>query len=212
MKDNMIPTQLLDSHYYGESIIDVGQDVEEAIANCSVPVDEHGFQRGSFRVTVTWVEDEHMQPIPLYENEDLIDQASAQVAEALGVSAYDCTRVWEAWHVGTMRKGDFVSIAESSERTTEIARAALKALQLVPTPHIAEVWHEGTSSFYRAQLLSKLAPIDVDVDPVAPAIEVMSDSVVAKWYKSLTDDTYTSQDFFYAGARAAESYYRGTKK
>ena len=49
------------------------------------------------------------------------------VREALG-DAYDCIRVWEAWHVGTMSQDDFVLVAEDSSRVAEIADAAIAAI------------------------------------------------------------------------------------
>lgn len=51
------------------------------------------------------------------------------VAEALG-DALDCTRTWSAWGHGTMREGDFVSVAGDNERVAEIARAAIAADRL----------------------------------------------------------------------------------
>jgi hypothetical protein len=48
------------------------------------------------------------------------------VAEALG-DAYDCTRVWSAWGVGTMGPDDFSPVAEDDDRLTEIVDAALDA-------------------------------------------------------------------------------------
>nr|WP_238487065.1 hypothetical protein [Cupriavidus pauculus] len=45
------------------------------------------------------------------------------VAERLGPSAYDCTRVWSAWGVGTMSADDFAPIADSEDRVAEIADA-----------------------------------------------------------------------------------------
>jgi hypothetical protein len=60
----------------------------------------------------------------------------AAVAEALGGGAYDCTRVWEAWQVGTMGPDDFVLVAEDDDRVAEIADAAIEAIcpATLPTP------------------------------------------------------------------------------
>lgn len=52
------------------------------------------------------------------------DAAASQVAHALG-DAYDCTRVWSAWCVGTMSEADFTQVAEQDDRVDEITRAAL---------------------------------------------------------------------------------------
>ena len=55
---------LLDKIYDGESICDVARDVHEAfIADFTpqvnnIPVDQHGFQKGSFKVTITWCNNE----------------------------------------------------------------------------------------------------------------------------------------------------------
>jgi hypothetical protein len=48
------------------------------------------------------------------------------VRDALG-DAYDCTRVWHAWGVGTMSQDDFRLVAEDDERVAEIADAAILA-------------------------------------------------------------------------------------
>lgn len=39
--------------------------------------------------------------------------------------AYDCMRVWDAWHVGTMTEGDFTPV---SDRIDEITTTVLAAL------------------------------------------------------------------------------------
>lgn len=43
--------------------------------------------------------------------------------------AYDCTRVWEAWSVGTMGEDDFEPITERLDEITETVLAALKESQ-----------------------------------------------------------------------------------
>lgn len=49
--------------YAGESLYDVDRDISECFQNdynpkiAGVPVDEHGFHKGTFVVTVTWVDD-----------------------------------------------------------------------------------------------------------------------------------------------------------
>ncbi|MBN3848666.1 hypothetical protein G3N58_17815 [Paraburkholderia sp. Ac-20342] len=48
------------------------------------------------------------------------------LAETLG-NAYDCTRVWSAWGVGTMSQDDFVPVAEDDDRLHELTIAALDA-------------------------------------------------------------------------------------
>lgn len=49
------------------------------------------------------------------------------IAETLG-DAMDCTRVWEAWQVGTMTQDDFCQVADDEQRLMEITSAALAAL------------------------------------------------------------------------------------
>ena len=51
---------------------------------------------------------------------------------------WHCTRVWEAWHVGTMSQDDFEPVDES-ETPTEIADAVLALLAAPPTAQ-AEGW------------------------------------------------------------------------
>jgi hypothetical protein len=49
--------------YDGESIVDMGRDVSEAIDGeyndiiDQIPTDEHGFMRGRIRVTIEWLDD-----------------------------------------------------------------------------------------------------------------------------------------------------------
>ncbi|WP_314383223.1 hypothetical protein [Pseudomonas brenneri] len=50
------------------------------------------------------------------------------IAQAIGGDAYDCTRVWSAWGVGTMSDDDFIPIADQEERLYEIADACLDAV------------------------------------------------------------------------------------
>ena len=59
--------------------------------------------------------------------EKQLDAVCDAVAEAVGSSAYDCMRIWEAWSVGTMGPDDFLSITDDADRVCEIARAALDA-------------------------------------------------------------------------------------
>jgi hypothetical protein len=82
----------------------------------------------------------------------------AAVAEALG-GAYDCTRVWEAWQVGTMGPDDFELVAEDEERVAEIADAAIEALRPATPPPLPSSYigfeHQGEElellqTFYRA--------------------------------------------------------------
>jgi hypothetical protein len=56
---------------------------------------------------------------------------------------------------------DWVEYAESRQALQSALEAALKP------GHEADVWHEGSQSFYRAKLLCKLTPEEVDVAPPA---------------------------------------------
>ena len=53
---------IFEKTYDGESIVDLDRDVSEAIMEDYnpmvelIPNDEHGFQQGSFKVTITWSE------------------------------------------------------------------------------------------------------------------------------------------------------------
>ncbi len=78
--------------------------------------------------------------IRLAELDDQRREAVHQaVAEALGSGAYDCTRVWSAWQVGTMGKDDFCLLAENPDRVAEIADAAIEAIRAIPAPQAGEV-------------------------------------------------------------------------
>jgi len=73
-------------------------------------------------------------------NDEQRETVRAAVAEALG-DTYDCTRVWEAWQVGTMGPDDFVLVAEDDDRVAEIADAAIEAIcpTAPPAPEVGEV-------------------------------------------------------------------------
>lgn len=57
------PTVIFEKVYDGESIVDVDRDVSEAFSPDfndlakQIPQDEHGFQQGSFKVTIEWTPD-----------------------------------------------------------------------------------------------------------------------------------------------------------
>lgn len=59
--------------------------------------------------------------VALPERETLKDVMAA----VLGGDAYDCTRVWSAWGVGTMTDDDFVPIVEQEERLYELVDACI---------------------------------------------------------------------------------------
>ena len=71
------------------------------------------------------------------EPRNAIDRDALIDAIAQGLhGTWHCTRVWEAWHVGTMSQDDFEPVDES-ETPTEIADAVL-ALLAAPTPQAAQ--------------------------------------------------------------------------
>lgn len=80
------------------------------------------------------------------------------VAQALG-DAYDCTRVWEAWSVGTMSQDDFALVAEDDNRVAEIADAAIDALTRASAATVAEPAHSDDAAVDRfaAAMKAKLA-------------------------------------------------------
>ena len=49
--------------YDGESIYDMGRDISEAMLEeyneklKEIPIDEHGIQQGTFRVTIQWLKE-----------------------------------------------------------------------------------------------------------------------------------------------------------
>lgn len=51
---------IFEKQYDGESLCDLGRDIAESVDETyneivkEIPSDEHGFQLGTFRVTVTW--------------------------------------------------------------------------------------------------------------------------------------------------------------
>ena len=50
---------IFDKEYDGESIVDMERDVYEALNDeYEIPVDEYGFSKGIFRVTISWSEDD----------------------------------------------------------------------------------------------------------------------------------------------------------
>lgn len=56
-------TRIFSKTYDGESLIDLARDVDEAFDGqinsiiYSVPVDEYGIHKGSFKVTIEWEDD-----------------------------------------------------------------------------------------------------------------------------------------------------------
>jgi hypothetical protein len=72
------------------------------------------------------------QPVlPQFPDAELRETVCTAVESALG-EAYDCTRVWSAWGVGTMSQDDFTPVASDAGRVAEIADAALTAIGSQP--------------------------------------------------------------------------------
>lgn len=70
------------------------------------------------------------------QNEALRQAVMDAIAAALG-SAYDCTRVWSAWGVGTMGPDDFSLLADDADRVAELADAAVAAMRPAPAAGVA---------------------------------------------------------------------------
>lgn len=45
---------IFEREYDGETLVDVEEDVYDAINYSDLPVDEHGFIKGTFKVTISW--------------------------------------------------------------------------------------------------------------------------------------------------------------
>jgi len=54
------------------------------------------------------------------------------IADALGCMIYCCTRAWEAWSVGTMRREDFILASEDDGILDELTAAAISAIEAKP--------------------------------------------------------------------------------
>ena len=49
---------IIENVFSGESMHDLMDDIFDAINNSNIPVDEYGFHKGTFKVTVEWTNDE----------------------------------------------------------------------------------------------------------------------------------------------------------
>ena len=72
------------------------------------------------------------EPQGYVEGQDINDAICAALGDAM-----DCTRVWEAWHYGTMSDEDFVLVRDDASRVDEIVDAINKALASRPAPQPA---------------------------------------------------------------------------
>lgn len=72
------------------------------------------------------------EPKGYVEGQDINDAICAALGDAM-----DCTRVWEAWHYGTMSDEDFVLVRDDAARVDEIVEAINNALAARPAPQPA---------------------------------------------------------------------------
>lgn len=77
------------------------------------------------------------------------------IAEAIG-DAYDCTRVWSAWGIGTMGPDDFQSVTGDASRVAEIADAAIAAM-IANSPASSETALTGLDAEFLAKRLGRVA-------------------------------------------------------
>lgn len=70
--------------------------------------------------------DERAEPVQRLSDAGLREKLHDALASELEYGAYDCTRVWEAWSVGTMSQDDFVPV---TERLDDIVSTVLAAIE-----------------------------------------------------------------------------------
>lgn len=75
--------------------------------------------------------DERAEPVQRLSDADLREKLHDALASELEYGAYDCTRVWEAWSVGTMSEDDFVPV---TERLDDIVSTVLSAIESALQP------------------------------------------------------------------------------
>lgn len=86
--------------------------------------------------------DKGASPAPAAVPEATKERVRDAIAEAIGLDAYDCIRVWSAWSIGTMGPDDFAPIVDDEDRLSEIVDAAISSI--APAP--AEPDRPGPSS------------------------------------------------------------------
>lgn len=88
---------------------------------------KQGFQVSQFKIAPGLVPlFTHPPRAPSVAPEPPTREALAEIVRLHLTSTYHCTRVWEAWHVGTMTEDDFEPASES-DMAEEIADAILAA-------------------------------------------------------------------------------------
>lgn len=71
------------------------------------------------------------EPVQRLSDAGLREKLHDALASELEYGAYDCTRVWEAWSVGTMSQDDFVPV---TERLDDIVSTVLAAIESALQP------------------------------------------------------------------------------
>lgn len=106
----------------------LASELIEARADLVTQKENHERQLADLQKEVTRLKDMPLAVLAAADDEQLESVVSEAIGEALG-EAYDCTRVWQAWGVGTMSEEDFVMIKNDLTRLTELSNAALSAIR-----------------------------------------------------------------------------------
>ncbi|NDV52852.1 hypothetical protein [Salipiger sp. PrR003] len=123
------------------------------------------------------------------------------LAAVIGEDAYDCTREWSAWRVGTMGESDFEPVVHDQERMQEIAETALgvskamiaasyEAAAVAMNPMLRSMISRGEA----AKVIRSLTPADASaalaakVEPLETALRDAGDIL-----KSLPDGAVTEK-------------------
>lgn len=82
-------------------------------------------------------------PSPGFGGGDLREAIHKALSSELG-DTYDCGRVWDAWHVGTMGEDDFTPVNDRVDEITETVLAALPPVKQSVGSHIVGPLSGGT--------------------------------------------------------------------
>jgi hypothetical protein len=96
------------------------------------------------------------QDVVRVADDDTRTRVRDAIAEALG-DAYDCTRVWSAWGVGTMSQDDFTLVTDDDSRLDEITDAAIQAFAAPAAPAVAPHPDDEAVDQFAIALKAKLA-------------------------------------------------------
>lgn len=91
-------------------------------------------------------------------NPEALDKMKAAVAEAISETTYTCSRVWEAWHYGTMTDEDFEPAWEDETLLTEVVQAVLAALP-APVPETVNSVEELDQLPYGSFILDNMEEV-----------------------------------------------------